>query len=306
MTQIKEKLNSNSGASMMLALALMLVCVFVSSIILTAAASGASRNEERSAQQREYLAVSSAAEFLQENLKNAGTLAGQTTIKTYQCNVYMQMEKETVNLKPDGGETVPYTGYPISWDATAGYPNVLLMLKERDEDGNIPEGANEGDYFCKNERILEINEEKTKFNGLFKELMERAAKTVFETEIAYKENFYLYVPGEQTEENGRIPKVKCEFTMNAGYEVSIDIFVENGVSHSSMLLTMGAVKDINNTAGSVYEATCEHSHPVVSFVINEDKKVIEAKDGVQKFTRFNACPTIEITWLEPQLSKGGK
>ena len=90
MAQIKEKLNSNSGASMMLALALMLVCVFVSSIILTAAASGASRNEERNAQQREYLAVSSAAEFLQENLKNAGTLAGHTTIKAYQCNVYMQ------------------------------------------------------------------------------------------------------------------------------------------------------------------------------------------------------------------------
>jgi len=73
-----------------------------------------------------------------------------------------------------------------------------------------------------------------------------------------------------------------------------------------MLLTMGVTKDINNTAGTVYEAECKHPHPTVSFVINEDKKVIEAKPGTQTFTRYNPCPTIEIKWLEPKLSKGGK
>ena len=131
--QLKAKLNSNSGASMMLALALMLVCVFVSSVILTAATSGATRNEKRNAQQREYLAISSAAQMLQENLKDAGTLAGQTTIKAYQCNVYLQMGQKTITIQPPNAVAKSYTGYPISWDISAGYPDKLLMVFQMEQ-----------------------------------------------------------------------------------------------------------------------------------------------------------------------------
>ena len=68
MKQIKKKLHSNAGASIMLALALTLICLMVSSVIVAAAASGVNRNKVELEKQQEYLAITSAAQYIAENL----------------------------------------------------------------------------------------------------------------------------------------------------------------------------------------------------------------------------------------------
>lgn len=64
MTRIRAKLNSKRGVSIVLALLLLLVCAFAGTAAITAASSNIVRYEESREYQQEYLAVSSAAKLL--------------------------------------------------------------------------------------------------------------------------------------------------------------------------------------------------------------------------------------------------
>lgn len=63
-----NKLKSNRGATMILALALFLICVMVSSIILVVAASSSGRVSQQVKEQQAYLSVSSAADIVATEL----------------------------------------------------------------------------------------------------------------------------------------------------------------------------------------------------------------------------------------------
>lgn len=63
-----NKLKGNRGATMILALALFLICVMVSSIILVVAASSSGRVSQQVEDQQAYLAVSSAADIVATEL----------------------------------------------------------------------------------------------------------------------------------------------------------------------------------------------------------------------------------------------
>ena len=62
MQAIRRKLNSQKGASMLMALLLMLVGIMVSAVIISAATSAAVNKRSEKEQQQAYLAVSSAAD----------------------------------------------------------------------------------------------------------------------------------------------------------------------------------------------------------------------------------------------------
>lgn len=62
--KIKQKLNSKRGASLVLALFLLLVCSFSGAAALTAASANAGRFEKRVKYQQQYLSVSSAANLI--------------------------------------------------------------------------------------------------------------------------------------------------------------------------------------------------------------------------------------------------
>lgn len=70
MQTIRRKLNSQRGASMLMALLLMLVGIMVSAVIISAATSAAVNKRSEKEQQQAYLAVSSAAELVRGDFQS--------------------------------------------------------------------------------------------------------------------------------------------------------------------------------------------------------------------------------------------
>ena len=69
MNCIRKKLKNNSGASVLLALGLFIICTMISSVVIAAAAGGSSRNVKRVEQQKEYLSISSAAQAVMAEMQ---------------------------------------------------------------------------------------------------------------------------------------------------------------------------------------------------------------------------------------------
>lgn len=84
MKSLRKKINSQNGASVLLALMLFLVCFMVSAVILSAATANVDKMRQRESMQREYLAVSSAAQLLQEIIGGVA-YDGWETNTVYQC-----------------------------------------------------------------------------------------------------------------------------------------------------------------------------------------------------------------------------
>ncbi len=68
MKRARAKLKSNSGASMVIALLFLLLCLTIGAIVLSAASASAGRLRTSRANQQNYLTVSSAADLLRDKL----------------------------------------------------------------------------------------------------------------------------------------------------------------------------------------------------------------------------------------------
>lgn len=88
MKRISEKLRSQGGASILLALMLFLVCFMVSSVIISSATASVDKMRERETNQEEYLAISSAADVLQEVIGGL-EFTGWENRTVYQCRGIM-------------------------------------------------------------------------------------------------------------------------------------------------------------------------------------------------------------------------
>ncbi|MBQ8519491.1 MAG: hypothetical protein IJ455_07830 [Agathobacter sp.] len=169
-----QKLKDNTGASMMLVMALLLVCVMVSSVIVSTAASGSSRSTRRVEQQRDYLAVSSGAELIAENLQDVGTFVGSTEVNTKPCYAYRNNagSVETANGTFVSGYWVPISPLPDTTD--------FYILGELCESTEVP-----------------MVDDATAFQGYFADLMKAAASEVYLKNISYEEIFYISIPEEE-------------------------------------------------------------------------------------------------------------
>lgn len=78
MTELRQKLHSRSGASMMLALLFLFCCLMVGAVALTAASASAGRTERNRRQQQDYLAVQSAARLLMDEMSDMKYQAAYT------------------------------------------------------------------------------------------------------------------------------------------------------------------------------------------------------------------------------------
>lgn len=72
---IKQKLNSRSGVTVVLALFLLLICAFAGSAAITAAGENVGRYQKNRDYQQQYLSITSAADLLREKLD--GTVTGR-------------------------------------------------------------------------------------------------------------------------------------------------------------------------------------------------------------------------------------
>lgn len=81
-----RKLRSESGASILLALAVMLVCTMVASVVLMAAAANAGKSGGADARNRAFYSVSSAAQMLASDFKAENPFAEvSSSVLTYRC-----------------------------------------------------------------------------------------------------------------------------------------------------------------------------------------------------------------------------
>jgi hypothetical protein len=80
MSNLKEKLNSRQGASLMIALLFFLLCITTGTVILTAATASTGRISSQKQVQQDYLTVSSAARLVRDQLKGTTFTAETNTI----------------------------------------------------------------------------------------------------------------------------------------------------------------------------------------------------------------------------------
>lgn len=88
-----KKLNSQKGASILLALMLFLVCFMVSSAIVTSATANADKIRNRDAYQKGYLSVGSAANFLQD-------VFGGLEYTAWEKNTVYECQAEYLTINP--------------------------------------------------------------------------------------------------------------------------------------------------------------------------------------------------------------
>lgn len=84
MNRIKAKLKSQTGASILIALMLFLVCAMVGSVVLSSAAGNADKMRNRRSEQQEYLSISSAARLIQ-NAMGTTVYSGRENYTVYEC-----------------------------------------------------------------------------------------------------------------------------------------------------------------------------------------------------------------------------
>ena len=82
---MKQKLHSRSGASFIVALLVMFICLMVGAVVLAAASAGIQHIRERRDEQQEYLSLSSASELVTKGVTGV-TFETVTTRTTYACN----------------------------------------------------------------------------------------------------------------------------------------------------------------------------------------------------------------------------
>ncbi len=282
---MRKKLNSQKGVSMILALTLMLVCVMVSSVIIATAASGSSRNIRREAQQKEYLAISSGAQMIAENLKNIGSFVVSEEVIVPECSKYRVYPTQIV---PEG-EANPIAAY---WVPQGLLPDTteFYILGELGE-----------------ETLLTQTQGGDSLEGIFAELLEKATMQVYQQGQAYKEVFYLSIPEEE-----RLPKVKCTFSMNANYSIKIEVASgeEAPATDYRIAITMNAsrqplvvtsIESLNENSEG-YEHLFPHVHEVQYKYYEADQWV--TKRETMQFNIEKRCTTTTVEWSAPVLTKG--
>lgn len=134
----RKKLNSQSGASILLALLILLLCVMVGASILMAASSNAGKSRSNQEEHQKYLALSSALRLVCGELEQA----------EYRGRYGLEIEKN--EQENENGEKVEHTYYIFTQpkgEFECGLKDVLPLLDELDAvcGGTFPGSKNDGE-----------------------------------------------------------------------------------------------------------------------------------------------------------------
>lgn len=282
MDMLKKKLQSNRGASMILVMALFLVCVMVSSVILAAASTGVSRNAQRAKQQIGYLAIGSASDLIMEEMEILGAYVGKNIEGRYGCQDctvegYIEYEGETVHGVRLDAE---YTSNPADKDYVS---NPL-------DDGHLLIQKSHEPYI-----YAVMDGEKTTLGGVLGEMFQRGCTQVFSTGSSYTEQMTIALSNSDE----RMPDVICLFTMDSDYNVSFQLTTEE--SDYSIVISSVATVKISDITDST-DVTDIHT---IYY-----KKFEEATGSYAAMKEEWAIPievtttTTEISWGTPTVEKG--
>ena len=197
---IKQKLNSRSGVTVVLALFLLLICAFAGSAAITAAGENVGRYQKNRDYQQQYLSITSAADLLREKLD--GTVTGEFK----------------------DGSVTPTVSIPDE----SGHSLFELMNK-----GSGIENAHAIDNMLK---IAACNEG---IEGIIEEKPADPADLSFEMSVKDDDRFGTVVvtisyPKNVAKSHTNTMQVKLSL---GEYNISFDVSVEVGANESSVTLT---------------------------------------------------------------------
>jgi len=314
--RIRKKLQSNSGASVMIALGLFLICIMISSVVVTAAASGSSRNVNRVEQQREYLSISSAAQTVMDELTKLTRYVGRETDTDYACNDYCSNFKEeeavTIEYLKDG-ETVEIKGWKLPLENitiadVTGATDIMIPCE-----GVVIDEDSENDrarYITKEEELdltyvagLPDDIIRTELEGALADVVDKGMEKLYLTpppHVAYEEKFTIGLSTATTNDN--IKSVDCEFIMDTDYSITVKMTVPD----SNYALTVFAKARTTEETIRITDGTgvdgLKCTHKVCykyfdggDFVYGEQEMELL---GIREIT------TTTVTWDEPRLLKG--
>jgi len=217
---LKRKLHSKRGASMILALALFLICTVVSSLIISAAASGASRSAQRIEQQQSYLAISSAADMFRQEMELGACYVGSAISVDYGC-ISDCVESAEIAYIIDGtyemqsGKRLDskYIWYPLD-DA-----HLIIEKPHFTSDRKETDGV------------------RTHFDSVILEgLLRRASESVYLDGEEYTETITIELEGED-----RLPEVICIFKMDLNYNITMQFTTDS--TQYAMLISVKADRE---------------------------------------------------------------
>ncbi len=105
----KNKLKNQNGASILLALMLFFVCFMVASVILSSATANGDKLRQRESNQKDYFAVSSAANLLRD-IFGGLVFTGKETNTVYECQgEHLEIRPPKHSDKPEICEEMTYT-----------------------------------------------------------------------------------------------------------------------------------------------------------------------------------------------------
>lgn len=216
MKRIREKLRSESGASILLALLFFLLCTMVGASVLMAAASNAGKSRSGRVEQQKYLTLSSAMQLVCDELTAAQYTAkfNLTRIEDIMKNVGTETEPEWV---------VDYRKYYYTQkvgDYTGKLPESVLPLRNALDSlfaGSLPQTLTSG----KDQYIYETGSGITAAPG---------------------GTFTLTLTVDQADKPGLAQPVKVEVTLAGNYQLSLKAWLGNDSDYTmyGALLTTGA------------------------------------------------------------------
>lgn len=116
-TNIGRKLSSNSGASILFALFLFLVCAAIGSVVLTAGTAAAGRMSKTAEMDQRFYAVQSAAQLFKDQLdgQSVGIERTETTEDTVYTDSFKNAEGVAVEQPSTNYTSSSVTSYSVTW-----------------------------------------------------------------------------------------------------------------------------------------------------------------------------------------------
>lgn len=269
MASLRNKLRSQQGASILLALAVLLVCTMVAAVVLVAASANAGKGLSSQEQTRSFYAVSSAAQLFADDIEeNLTSIEVSTTVKSYACQ-----DVHPSYVHDDAGTVSQLDLIIIFNDAT---PFVQIM----EEAVNAIDPTNEGSAF---ERAFTVEAPGMELVNA-RLTMDYAYNVAVEFSCAPSNNSYGYrltltMPAVLTEPIEETTRLTGEDSHFDGWEW--------------------------DEGGSEYSWLEENKTPIDSSTGDHNPAANEYGHSVEQFYDVVVTNTVtQISWGQPSYSKG--
>lgn len=298
----KEKLKSNRGSSIIIALGLMMICAMISSVIVVAAAAGSSRSVQRVERQQAYLSVSSAAQVIMDELTQIQTkkYVGREEQKQYLCNFYyVDANKTTIEYFPPIGQIEGYK-IPANEFSIAGAEDILMADTPHVNETSFTKSTYDAENML--EDTAEGSNEKVSLEFL---VLEATEDIYVEGRNEYTEEFKITV----NDTASRLVDVNCKFTMDSSYNMKWELTLDNSPFAYAMTINMKVYQlTVVPTSGYATENDTENActHEVYYKLKDEGtgQYVSYREENVPLTHCVKNVRTTTITWQEPVLTKG--